>query len=82
MFTYFRRRIDEHSDNLKDIRNIRKYQTRFITELKNILEVFSSRLDEVDSQRTKQWKPPRQSRKTKTQFLKSKDTLRDLRNIK
>ena len=42
MFTKFGRRMDEHSENSKEIENIRKYQT----ELKNILEGFNSKLDE------------------------------------
>ena len=39
VLTELRRRMDEHSENFnKEIKNIRKYQTRVITELKNTLE--------------------------------------------
>ena len=41
--------MDEHSENFKEeIENIRIYQTDVITQLKNTLEEFSNRLDEVE----------------------------------
>lgn len=46
MLTKLWRIMDEHSENFKKIRCIRKYQIEIITELKNTLEGFNSRLDE------------------------------------
>ena len=41
--------MDEQSKNFsKEIENIRKYQTEVITEMKNALEGFNSRLDDVE----------------------------------
>ena len=49
MLIKYGRRIDEQSKNFsKEIENIRKYQTEVITEMKNTLEGFSSRLDDVE----------------------------------
>ena len=49
MLIKYGRRIDEHSKNFsKEIENIRKYQTEVITEMKNTLEGFNSRLDDVE----------------------------------
>ena len=43
------RRMDEHGENFnKEIENKRRYQTDDITQLKNTLEEFSNRLDEVE----------------------------------
>ena len=47
MLTKLRRIMDEHSENFKEIRCIRKYQIEIITELKNTLEGFNKKLDEV-----------------------------------
>ena len=50
MLTELRRRMDEHSENFnKEIENIRKYQTEVITKLKNALERFSNRMNEVEA---------------------------------
>ena len=44
--TDLRRRVDEHSENFnKKVENIRQYQTEIITELKNTLEWFISKMD-------------------------------------
>ena len=41
--------MDEHGENFnKEIENKRRYQTDDITQLKNTLEEFSNRLDEVE----------------------------------
>ena len=41
--------MDEHGANFnRKIESIRKYQTVVITELKNTLEGFNSKLDEVE----------------------------------
>lgn len=49
MLTDLWRSMDEHNENFnKDIRNVRKYYTEVVTELKNILEGFNSRLNEVE----------------------------------
>lgn len=49
MFTELRRRKDEHGENFnKEIENKRRYQTDDIVQLKNTLEEFSNRLDEVE----------------------------------
>lgn len=48
-FTELRKRMDEHSENFnREIKNIRKYHTEFISEPKNRLEGFNSRLDEIE----------------------------------
>ena len=47
MLTKLWRIMDEHSENFKEIRCIIKYQTEIITELKNTLEGFNKKLDEV-----------------------------------
>lgn len=47
--TELRRRKDEHGENFnKEIENKRRYQTDDIAQLKNTLEEFSNRLDEVE----------------------------------
>ena len=47
MVTELGRRVDEHSENFnKERENIRKYQTEDITEQKNTLDGFNSRMDE------------------------------------
>ena len=44
--TDLRRRVDDHSENFnKKVENIRQYQTEVITELKNTLEWFISKMD-------------------------------------
>ena len=44
--TDLRRRVDEHSENFnKKVENIRQYLTEIITELKNTLEWFISKMD-------------------------------------
>ena len=44
--TDLRRRVDEHSENFNTkVENIRQYQTEIITELKNTLEWFISKMD-------------------------------------
>ena len=49
MLTELRRRMNEHNENFnKETENIRKNQTEIINELKNTLEGFNSRLDEVE----------------------------------
>lgn len=49
MLTDLWRSMDEHNEKFnKDIRNVRKYYTEVVTELKNILEGFNSRLNEVE----------------------------------
>ena len=49
ILTKLRRGMNEHSDILnKKTENIRKYQTAVITQLKNTLEGFNSRLDEEE----------------------------------
>ena len=49
MLIKYGRRMDEQSKNFsKEIENIRKYQTEVITEMKNALEGFNSRLDDVE----------------------------------
>ena len=49
MLTKLKRRIGKHSENVnKDVENIRKYQSKAITELKNTLEGFSISLDKVE----------------------------------
>ena len=49
MLTDLWRSMDEHNENFnKDIINVRKYYTEVVTELKNILEGFNSRLNEVE----------------------------------
>ena len=47
MLTKLWRIMDEHSEYFKEIRCIRKFQTEIITELKNTLEGFNKKLDEV-----------------------------------
>ena len=45
------RRMDEYSENFnKEMENTRKYQTEVTTELKNTVEGFNSRKDEVEAQ--------------------------------
>lgn len=53
MLTEVGRRTDEHNEEFKEIENIRKYQIevtelkKTITEQKNTLEGFNSRLDDA-----------------------------------
>ena len=50
IFTKLGRRMDEHSENFnKERENTRKYLREVITELKNTLEGFNSRLDEAEN---------------------------------
>ena len=43
-----------HSENFnKVVKNIRKYQTEVIVDLKNTVKGFNSRLDEVEEQTSK-----------------------------
>lgn len=49
MLTKLKRRVGKHSENVnKDVENIRKYQSRAITELKNTLEGFNITLNKVE----------------------------------
>ena len=51
MLTELGRRMDEHNENFnKETENIRKYQTEIIIELKNTLQGFNIRIDEVEEQ--------------------------------
>lgn len=49
MLTNLRKRIDEHREFQKEIKNIRKQQIEIITELKNTLEKFNSRMNEIET---------------------------------
>ena len=86
MLTDLWRSMDEHNENFnKDIRNVRKYYTEVVTELKNILEGFNSRLNEVEdwiSRLEDKTMELRRQQNEKKNF-KSKADLRDLQyNIK
>ena len=60
-------------------RKYKKYQTKVINGLKNTVEGFNSRVDEVEeksvSWKTKQWNSPRQSNKVKKELKEVKIPL-------
>lgn len=69
------KRINELSENFnKEIENIRKYQTEVITEMKNTLEGFSSRLDDVEE--------PISELKDKTMELTQIEKQKEKKNLK
>ena len=75
MLIKYGRRIDEQSKNFsKEIENIRKYQTEVITEMKNTLEGFSSRLDDVEE--------PISELKDKTMELTQIEKQKEKKNLK
>ena len=75
MLIKYGRRIDEQSKNFsKEIENIRKYQTDVITEMKNTLEGFSSRLDDVEE--------PISELKDKTMELTQIEKQKEKKNLK
>ena len=82
VLTDLRRRMDEHSDNFKDIQNVGKYQTEIITELKNTLDGLNSRLDEVKAQiselKDKAMEITQTEQQNGKRIFKREDTLRDL----
>ena len=88
MLTELGRRMGQHSENFnKEIQNVRKYQTEVINEVKNTLEGFSSRLDEIEEQISELEDKAKELIQTEQQneerILKSGDTLRDFwENIK
>ena len=75
MLIKYGRRIDEQSKNFsKEIENIRKYQIEVITEMKNTLEGFSSRLDDVEE--------PISELKDKTMELTQIEKQKEKKNLK